>query len=71
MLVSQGGELLLTLWGILGWQDDLEVCTLPSELSSLGSNPDPAINCHPGVSQAGRFIDARVFSRMDVELVCV
>ena len=43
MLVSQGGELLLTLWGILGWQDDLEVCTLPSELSSLGSNPDPAV----------------------------
>ena len=24
-----------------------------SKLSSLGLNPDPAINCHPGVSQAG------------------
>ena len=36
-----------------GWQDGLEVCTLISKLSSLGLNPDPAINCHPGVPQAG------------------
>ena len=32
-----------------GWQDGLDVCTLASELSSLGSNPDLAINGHPGV----------------------
>ena len=34
-------------------QDGGGVCTLPSKLSSLGLNPDPGINCHPGVSQAG------------------
>jgi len=34
----------------------LVVRTLASQLSSLGLNPDRAINCHPGVSQAGRFI---------------
>ena len=36
----------------LGWQDGLEGCTLASKLSSLGSNPDAAINCHPGVSKS-------------------
>ena len=30
-----------------------EISTLASELSSIGSNLDPAINCHPGVLQAG------------------
>ena len=30
-----------------------EVRTLSSELSSLGLNPGPAINCHPGVLQEG------------------
>ena len=28
-----------------------------SKLSSMGLNPDPAINYHAGVSQAGRFIN--------------
>ena len=30
-----------------------EVGTLASKLSILDLNPDPAINCHPVVSQAG------------------
>ena len=30
-----------------------KVCILTSELSSLGSNLYPAINCHPGIAQAG------------------
>ena len=34
----------------MAWQDG---CTPVSKLSSLGSIPDPAINCHPSVSQAG------------------
>ena len=38
-------------------QDSLEICTFTSKLSSLGSNPNPAINCHPGVSQAGLYIN--------------
>ena len=50
------------------WQDGLEVRTLTSKLSSLGLNPDPAINYHPGVSQAGRFILLWAFPRMDVKL---
>jgi len=29
-------------------------------------NPDPAINCHPGVSPAGRFINVCVVPRKDV-----
>ena len=36
-----------------GEQDSLEVRTLTCKLSSLGMNPKAAINCHPGVSQAG------------------
>ena len=36
-----------------GWQDGLEVCTLTSKLSSLGSNLSPAKNCPVGLSQAG------------------
>jgi len=32
---------------------------------SLGLNPDPAINCHPAVSQAGSFMNV---PRRDVEL---
>ena len=36
-------------------------CTLiPSELSSLGLNPDPSVSCHLDVSQAGRFINVCV-----------
>ena len=30
--------------------------TIASELSSLGSNLDPAMNCHPGISHAGQGI---------------
>ena len=55
----------------MGWQDGLEVqevCTQDSELSSLGLNPDPAINCHPGVSRAGWSIDVCAVPRMDVKL---
>ena len=37
--------------------------------SSLGLNPDPAINCHPGVSQAGWFINVCAVPRMDVKCV--
>ena len=40
-----------------GWQDGLTVCTLASKLSHLGLNPDPAINCHPSISQAGWWIN--------------
>ena len=52
----------------LSWQDGLEVRTLASKLSSLGLNPDPAMNCHPDVSQAGWFIDVCAVPRMDVKL---
>ena len=50
-----------------GWQYGLEVRTLASNLLSLG--PEPAINCHPGVSQAGWFINVSPFSWMDVKWV--
>ena len=40
-----------------GWQDGLQVRTLPSKLSNLGSNLNPAINCLPDVSITGRFIN--------------
>ena len=39
-----------------GWydgRDSLEVRTLASKPSSLGLNPDTAVNCRPGASQAG------------------
>ena len=39
-----------------------------SELSSLGSNLGPAINCHPGVSQAWRGIAVCAAPRTDVKL---
>ena len=45
----------------------LELCILPTKLSSLGLNPDPAINCHPGVSQAGWFINVCTVHPMDVK----
>ena len=51
-----------------GWQDGLEVLTLFSKLSSLGLNPGPCINYHPGVSQAGSFINVCAVPRMDVKL---
>ena len=39
----------------MGWQDGQELCPLALKLCILGLNPDPAINCHPVVSQAGSF----------------
>ena len=36
--------------------------------STLDLNSDPAINGHPGVSQAGRFINVGAILRMYVEL---
>ena len=37
-------------------------------LSSLGLNPNPAINCHPGVSPAGWFINVCAIPWIYVEL---
>ena len=52
-----------------GWQDGLEICTLDSELSSLGClNLDPTINCHPGVSQVGGGINVCAVPQMAVKL---
>ena len=62
--LSQKSSLLTHL---LGCQNGLEVGTLPSKLSSLRLNPNPAINRHPSVSQAGRFINACAVPRMDVK----
>ena len=45
----------------------MEVQMLAHKLLSLGLNPDPAINCHPGVSQTGWFINVSAVPRMDVE----
>ena len=39
--------------GKMGYQDGVLECTLTSQLSSLGLNPDRAVNGHAGVSQAG------------------
>ena len=39
-------------WMKWGSQDGLNVHTLVLNQSSLGLNPELAINCHPGVSQA-------------------
>ena len=36
-----------------GWKVVTEVRIFTSNLSSLDSNHDPALNCQPGVSQAG------------------
>ena len=66
----------LCIYLVCGWEDGLEVCTLASELSSLGFNPDPtischlkpAMNCHPGVSQAGLFINVCAIPWMVVKL---
>ena len=51
-----------------GWHDSLDTCVLTTELSGLGSNVDPVINCHPGVSQAGQGTNVCAFHRMDVNL---
>ena len=42
-----------------------------SELSRLGSNLGPAINCHPSVSQAGRFIYVCAVPSMDVPSIVI
>ena len=50
--------------GLTGWPEGTH-----TKLSSLSLNPDQAINCHPGVSQAGKFIDACAVSQMDDKLL--
>ena len=46
-----------------------EVCTLTFKPWSLGLSSDPAVNCHPIVSQTGWFIiPVCTVLRMDVEL---
>ena len=45
-------------------QHGIEVGILHSQLSNLGSNLDPDINCHPGVSPAGRFINVCAVTQM-------
>ena len=41
--------------GLAGWPGG--ICRLASKMSRLRLNVGPAINCHPGVLQAGRGID--------------
>ena len=55
---------------LTGWPrlEVREVCALLSQLSSLGSNPDLAINCHFSVSQAGWFNNLCVIPRTIVKL---
>ena len=52
IMVTMTLDLTSDIKEILGWQDNLEGHALVSELSSLGLNLGPAINCHPGLSQA-------------------
>ena len=59
--------LINNLYTVEGWQDSQEVCALASELSSLGLNPDPAINCHPGVSHAGQGSNVCAINLVDVK----
>ena len=47
---------------------NLEICTLATELSSLCLNLDSAVNCHPGVSQAGRGINVCAAPRSGMKL---
>ena len=42
--------------GVTGCSKGREVHALAYKLCSLGSNPDAAINCYPGASQAGWLI---------------
>ena len=46
----------------------LEVHRMASELYRMGLNLGPATNTHPGVSQAGLFINVSAVPRMDVKL---
>ena len=45
-----------------------EVCALTSQLFSLGLNPVPTTNCHPGASHAGWGINVCTVHRKDVTL---
>ena len=53
---------------VMGWKDGLDVRTLASKLARLSSNPDPAINCHPGISQAGSFVNMCAVPWIDIKL---
>ena len=53
---------------LVGWQDGQEVRTLTSKLSRLGWTHDPALNCHPSVSQAGWYINTCAIPGMDIKL---
>ena len=57
-------DVLHPFGGLIGWARD----THASKLASLGLNLNPAINCHPGVSQAGWFISVCTVHRMDIKL---
>ena len=56
------------LHSTMGCKDSLEMCTFASELSSLGLNLEPAINCHPGVLQAGLCINVCAVAQMDIKM---
>ena len=53
---------------VVGWQDNLEVCTLTFELSSLGLNLDAAINHHPGTWHAERSFNLCTILWMDLKM---
>ena len=53
--------------GVLRREDGKEVRRLTSKLSSLGLNPDPAINYHLDVSKAGQFINVCVIPWMGIK----
>ena len=64
-----GGTSVLLMQCHCSWQDGLEIHTLASKLSSLGLNPEPAINC-PGVSRQGdSSINVCAVPRMDIKLM--
>ena len=57
----------MSMWVVMGWQDSLEVCTVASELSRLGSNVNRAKNSHPDVSQARQGINVCAVYPKDVK----
>ena len=67
---SQGNTCILHPWTPCeGWKLGREVCTLASELSRVGLNPDTAINYLAGVLQSWRDIKVCAVPRIDVKLV--
>ena len=68
ILSNQCGGLQPVCSPHVGWQDGLEVGTLASDLSSLGLNPDVAINCHHGVSQTVKGFNVCAVLQMNVQL---